>query len=206
MLDLFKPIVTPDKFHPNFANCIANPNPYAHAVLAKWAEGFVDRDGKFVAEFQTTFNSCFWELYLHAALKEAGCKIDFSHYAPDFVVTEPMPFVLEATVAQNANGTLPEWSPLDLNNHPRNLNEFNRLAMIRLLNSISEKSKKYDKHYKKLPHVAGKPFVLALSPFDRPFFYLQVSRAIEAAFTITTLMSKKPSTTRRSFPRLNRNS
>jgi hypothetical protein len=52
--------------------------------------------------------------------------------------------------------------------------------MVRLLNSISEKTKTYRESYQHLPHVAGKPFVLALTPFDQPFFYLQVQRAIEA--------------------------
>ncbi|MBL8891562.1 MAG: hypothetical protein JNL67_16400 [Planctomycetaceae bacterium] len=180
MLDLFKSLVPPERFHPNFAQCVARPNQYDRMVLAKWADGFIDRDGKFIEEFQTTFNSCFWELYLHAVLKEAGCNIDFSHHAPDYFVTAPVPFLLEATVALNATDSLPEWSPLDLDNRPRDLNEFNRLAMIRLLNSISEKSKKYTQSYQKMPHVADKPFVLALAPFDRPLFYLQIQRAIEA--------------------------
>ncbi len=179
-MDLFTPIVPPERFHPNFANCIARRNPHDEAVIAEWAGGFVDRDGKFVEEFQTTFNSSFWELYLHAILKEAGCKIDFTHHAPDFVVTDPVPFVVEAIVALNARDALPEWTPLDLNLGPRDLNEFNRVAMVRLLNSISEKTKKYRKSYQHLPHVAGKPFVLALTPFDQPFFYLQVHRAIDA--------------------------
>jgi hypothetical protein len=179
-MDLFAPIVPTDKFHPNFANCIAKPNPHDRAVIAKWADGFIDRDGKFVEEFQKSFNSCFWELYLHAVLKEAGCRIDFSHNAPDFVVTDPLPFVVEATVALNAKDTLPEWTPLDLKLRPRDLNEFNRSAMVRLLNSISEKNRKYEKSYRNLPHVMGKPFVLALTPFDQPFFYLEVQRAIEA--------------------------
>jgi len=179
-MDLFTPVVPPKRFHPNFANCIAKRNPYDEALLSKWAEGFIDRDNKFVEEFQTSFNSCFWELYLHAILKEAGCKIDFTHHAPDFVVMDPVPFVVEATVALNANDALPECTPLDLNLRPRDLNEFNRVAMIRLLNSISEKTKKYHKSYQNQPHVTGKPFVLALTPFDQPFFYLQVQRAIEA--------------------------
>ena len=179
-MDLFTPVVPPERFHPNFANIIGKRNPYDEAVLSKWAEGFVDRDGKFVQEFQTTFNSCFWELYLHAILKEAGCKIDFTHHSPDFVVTDPVPFVVEGTVALNAKDTLPEWTPLDLNLRPRDLNEFNRVAMVRLLNSISEKTKKYFKSYRNQPHAMGKPFVLALTPFDQPFFYLQVQRAIEA--------------------------
>jgi hypothetical protein len=179
-MDLFTAVVPPARFHPNFAKIIGKRNRYDEAVLSKWAEGFVDRDGKFVEEFQTTFNSCFWELYLHAILKEAGCKIDFSHGAPDFVVRDPVPFNVEATVALNAQDALPEWTPLDLNLRPSDFNEFNRVAMVRLLNSISEKTKKYLKSYQHQPHVTGKPFVLAVTPFDQPFFYLQVQRAIEA--------------------------
>lgn len=39
--------------------------------------GFEDRDGKFVKEFQTTFNSSFWELYLFACLRDGlSCKVD----------------------------------------------------------------------------------------------------------------------------------
>src|SRR5438045_3774693 len=123
-MDLFTPVVPPERFHPNFANFIGRRNPYEEAVLSNWAEGFVDRDGKFVEEFQTSFNSCFWELYLHAILKEAGCKIDFAHHAPDFVVTDPVPFVLEATVALNAKDALPEWTPFDLDLRPSDFNEF----------------------------------------------------------------------------------
>lgn len=179
-MDLFTPVIPQEKFHPNFTSIIQRPNPYDRAVLGNWADGFVDRDGKFVMEFQTTFNSSFWELYLHAMLKEVGCRIDFSHHAPDFVVTEPVPFTIEATVALNAKDTLPEWTPFDFNLRPTDFNEFNRAAMIRLLNSISEKTRKFEKSYRKLPHVSGKPFVLALTPFDQPFFYLEVQRAIEA--------------------------
>ena len=179
-MDLFEPVVAVERFHPNFANCVKNDNSYDRAVLSEWADGFVDRDGKFVEEFQTTFNSCFWELYLHAVLREAGCECDFTHHAPDFVVSGPRPFLVEATVALNAQDALPEWSSFDLNNRPSDLNEFNRVAMVRLLNSISQKSKKYIEAYQKEEHVKGKPFVLAVTPFDQPFFYLQVQRAIEA--------------------------
>jgi hypothetical protein len=179
-MDLFTPIVPPERYHPHFAKIIGNRNLYNEAVLAKWAEGFIDRDGKFLEEFQTTFNSCFWELYVHAILKEAKCKIDFTHRAPDFVVSDPVPFVVEATVALNAKDALPEWTPFDLKLRPGDLNELNRVAMVRLLNSISEKAKKYFESYQNRPHVAGKPFVLALTAFDQPFFYLQVQRAIEA--------------------------
>jgi hypothetical protein len=47
-------------------------------VLSGWADGFADRDGKFAAELQTTYNASFWDLYLFAVLKHLGIKVDFS--------------------------------------------------------------------------------------------------------------------------------
>jgi hypothetical protein len=61
-------------------------------VLEEWAKGFIDRDGKFVNEFQTTFESSMWELYLNAYLRELGATLNFSHHAPDFVVDGPAKF------------------------------------------------------------------------------------------------------------------
>jgi len=63
-MDLFAIITDPKKLHKNFLNVIGEPEDYARNVLLNWAEGFIDRDGKFLKEFQTSFNSSFWELYL----------------------------------------------------------------------------------------------------------------------------------------------
>ena len=60
-MNLFAPIVAESKMHPNFRNILATGNGYNFDVLHDWARGFVDRDGKFVEEFQTTFNSSFWD-------------------------------------------------------------------------------------------------------------------------------------------------
>src|SRR5437879_5421204 len=142
-MDLFTPIVPAEKLHPNFANVIKMENQHNLAVLQRWAEGFVDRDGKFVREFQTTFNSSFWELYLFALLKEINCAVDFTFNAPDFVVTNPTPFILEATIASNADGSTAEHESFFRSELPSDLNEFNYAAILRLANSISAKSKKY---------------------------------------------------------------
>jgi hypothetical protein len=179
-MDLFTPIVPSEKWHPNFANVIKMESQHNLTVLQRWAEGFVDRDGKFVREFQTTFNSSFWELYLFALLKEIGCSVDFTFNSPDFVVTTPTPLILEATIASNAEGATPEHESFFRSKLPSDLNEFNHSAILRLANSISAKSKKYLQSYSNLDHVKGKPFVLAVTPFDRPFAYLQVHRAIDA--------------------------
>ena len=47
-------------------------------MLNDWARGFRDRDGKFVQEFQRTFDSCFWELYVFAVLKQYRLEVDFT--------------------------------------------------------------------------------------------------------------------------------
>jgi hypothetical protein len=178
-LDLFTPVVPSHRFHPAFAKLHSEASEHEKQVFAEWSEGFVDRDGKFVKEFQTTFDSSFWEVYLHGVLKELGLTPDFRWERPDFCVTSPMPFVMEATVALHAQGTTPvtETQPLEI---PRDLNEFNRQAIIRLSNSIHSKHRRFQESYSNLPHVAGKPFVVAITAFDRPHFYLQGQRAIEA--------------------------
>jgi hypothetical protein len=107
-MDLFTPVVTEDRLHHNFLATIRPNAVGVREVLSGWADGFVDRDGKFPAEFQTTYNSSFWELYLFAVLKHLGIKVDFSHGAPDFVAAEH-PFAIEAAIASHARDDFPEW-------------------------------------------------------------------------------------------------
>lgn len=180
MLNLFDPIVAAERQHPLFQALREASNAPERAVLNAWASGFVDRDGKFVNEFQTTFESSFWELYLHAALRADGAQIDFSVASPDFVVTAPAAFVMEATVAAPAKGDPPAFGP-GPPTLPEDLNEFNRQAILRICNSLSSKSARFLNYYAGLPHVNGKPYVIALAPFDRPVSHLASHRALSAA-------------------------
>lgn len=178
-IDLFTPVVPQDRFHKAFSALYGGAKGCEREVLNGWADGFVDRDGKFVKEFQTTFDSSFWELYLHAAFTELGFRSDFQQSRPDFCIITPELFNVEATVSLHASGTSPvtETNPLEM---PRDYNEFNRQAIIRLSNSIHSKHKKYLESYSQLSHVGDRPFVIAVAPFDRPHFYLQAQRAVEA--------------------------
>jgi hypothetical protein len=150
-------------------------------LLQQWCAGFEDRDGKFIQEFQTTFNSSFWELYLHAVLKEFKLDVDYRHARPDFVVTSPHNFCIEAVTAQPIRG-----KPLEPGQTDeaiallRDLNELNRRAMVRLANSFHSKVKKYRDGYSPLEHVRGKPFVLAVAAFDSPAFFALSTRPMEA--------------------------
>ena len=178
-LDLFTPVVDEDLFHPNFRSISESWSQYDKAVLADWADGFVDRDGKFVIEFQTTFNACFWELYLHACLKSLELRVDFSHSRPDFVINNYLDkFCIEAAIASNAKGQTSEWDRNMDNLKSLNRNKIVKEATIRLANTLTAKYKKFVSSYGNLAHVRAKPFVLAIAPFEQPHFEVQNDQAM----------------------------
>ncbi|CAI3922980.1 hypothetical protein [Commensalibacter communis] len=169
-MDLFTPVVEQKLWHYNFQQIYKIANGFECDVLLNWAKGFKDRDGKFVKEFQTTFNSSFWELYIFAVLKQLGLSNDFSYAFPDFIVQGKQNFTVEAVIASNAQNTPAAYE----HDTPRpELDRFNKMNMetiLRLSSSIVSKKKKFNKHYCDAPHVKGKPFVLAISAFDSPHF------------------------------------
>jgi hypothetical protein len=180
VMDLFKFIVPEERLHQNFKSIVQSSfyTPEIE-VINGWAEGFLDRDNKFVKEFQTTFNSSFWELYLFACFKELGFSVDFSYNTPDFLVNSSQgEFIAEATIASHPDGFRPEWDK-DLESLKESSREdILRLSTIRLSNAISSKYKKYTSEYSKLSHVQNKPFVICVAPFDQAFFSSQDSLAI----------------------------
>jgi hypothetical protein len=175
---LFDPIVGAEQQHPNFQLLLRAGNSFNFAVLNDSAKGFFDRDGKFVEEFQTTFNSCFWELYLFAVLKEYGMPVDFSKASPDFCVPS-LNFNIEATSASNAQGTEPE-NAQQSSTPPPDLNAFNLRSIIRVSNSLTAKHLKYVESYAKLDHVKDRAYVVAVTNFDQPFSFIACQRPIEA--------------------------
>ncbi len=181
---LFTPVVPPDRFHKNFVSVLAPFREAERELFEAWANGFVDRDSKLLAEFQTTFNSSFWEIYLYAAFKEYGFVIDWSKVSPDFILSSSgCDFVVEATTANAAVGKPNEWDRELTREELAALRRFNALnteATIRLSNAIIGKIKKYEESYRNFPFVKGKPFVIAIAPFEQPHFNLQHDRPIRA--------------------------
>lgn len=177
-MNLFESVVPTTRQHPNFQNLLRVANGFTLDVLTDWARGFVDRDGKFVTEFQTTFNSSFWELYLYAVLKKYGMPVDFTRARPDFCIPS-IGFNIEATVASNAQDAAPEHSRLE-EVPPPDLNAFNLQSIIRLSNSLAAKHRKYLDSYAVLDHVQSRPYVVAVTNFDQPFSFMACQRPIEA--------------------------
>lgn len=181
-MDLFTPVVEEVRLHPNFQKILSPNCATERAELERWADGFPDRDGKFVHEFQTTFNSCFWEIYLFAVIKDYGYSLDWSSASPDFCVnTAGLQFTIEAVTANSAIGKPAEWERTsEMMASKIDLSELNREAIIRLSNAFMGKVQRYSKHYAKLSHVARHPFVLAIAPFEQPLFNHQYNRPITA--------------------------
>lgn len=150
------------------------------SVLENWAQGFEDRDGKFVQEFQLTFESSFWELYLNAALRTWGLVPDMTFTSPDFVVTQPTRLMIEATIAAPPKDGPPAFG-YDVCDIPDDFAKFNADAAVRICNSFDAKVRRYRNYYSALPRVAGAPFAIAIAAFDRPFAHFAASRPVIAA-------------------------
>ncbi|MCX4026936.1 glycosaminoglycan attachment site [Endozoicomonas sp. SM1973] len=179
-MNLFDAIIPVEKQHPIYKLICEEKYTPERVVLLDWADGFIDRDGNFVHEFQSTFEPCLWELYLHACLKELGASIDFSFSRPDFVATCGESICIEATIAAPPVGGAAPYGH-DASDIPDDLNEFNSQSTLRICNSFSSKEKKYRESYCHLSHVQGKPFVIAIASFDRPYSHMAAGRPVLSA-------------------------
>ena len=183
-MDLFTPIVPPEKQHENFIRTCIPGRASERTVVQKWATGFPDRDGKFVQEFQTTFNSSFWEIYLYALFKEYEFEMDWTNPSPDFLLkTSFGDVVIESVTANAALGATPEWAKTKLMTDEvtkKNFWPLNREAIIRLSSVLLDKVRKYTTHYQRLAHVVGKPYIIAVAPFEQPDFQHQYDRPMRA--------------------------
>lgn len=179
-MDLFSPRAAISRQHHVFQMLRDDRFAPEREVLDAWGEGFRDRDGKFVQQFQMTFESGLWELYLNAALACWGLKPNMSFASPDFVVEHPIQLCIEATVAEPPLGG---EGPIgyDVSDIPDDFGEFNAQASIRICNSFSSKVRRYREHYSKLPYVSNRPFAIAIAGFDRPLAHFAASRPILAA-------------------------
>lgn len=169
-MDLFSTKISKNKLNDSFKYIYKDPRfAPVREVIQSWAHGLQQRSGekiKFVNEFQTTFNSALWELYLNEMFIRLGYSIDYTKDSPDFNVTTPSGynFNVEAMVSEKSHkppvGDIFSQS------------KFKHQATLKLLGKIKDKhdlftgvkGKKFP--YSTMEHVVNKPFVLALAPFD----------------------------------------
>lgn len=195
-MDIFGPVkkVSREQWHTKFkllkeGSCSMGER----AILTQWVEGLEDRDNKMVQEFQKTFHASFWEFYLYACFKDAGFTLEQSHNRPDFMVTAPYEFNVEAVVAnikQRGKGrTEADRNIEDMMNMfvpPKNQKDFYEVqqeAVVRQASAITSKMKKYETEYSECDWVKPEiPFIIAMSS------YSQVNYGREFIYPMMTLL------------------
>jgi len=180
-MDLFTPVVPADRQHPNFTRMLDDLHAPVRAVLQTWADGFRNRNGNFVQDFQRQFDPQFWELYLFAAFKDFRFDIAQPDPAPDFLLGTPYgPISVEAAITNHPKDGIPahRGDALLKELRHRTAADIVDLATLRLCHVLQKKSAKFLKDYQQLAGVAERPFVLAVAPFDQPSAWSQNIEAI----------------------------
>ncbi len=133
----------------------------ARKIIQEIAYAYTDLDGNFVEQFQTTgFHARLWELYLHAYLHESLFISHRRHDRPDYEVEKfSGPLFIEC-VTVNPN---PDFDPPFAPTTPAQVEELNRdYTPIKFGSPLFSK---LQKRYWELPHVTGKPLLIAIHDF-----------------------------------------
>lgn len=168
-IDLFARIRPDSELHPQYLKTRDDPKMApARGALRDTVASMTDPDGNLVEQFQTHgFDARTFEIYLHALFTEAEHTIDRTHDRPDFLISRDG--VTAAVEAVTANPPpSPTYQPYDP--MPRASFQTMEEAVLFLKNETairfgSPLYSKLKKRYWELPHVAGKPLILAIETF-----------------------------------------
>jgi hypothetical protein len=160
-VDFFNPVIPPERRSLAFER-LRKDKRYSPALglMRELAHHFKDPDGNFIEQFQSTgFDARLWEMYLYALFTELGYALDREYPQPDFHCVGPLgDFFVEATTV-NVSAEPP------IVNEANRQSYFDDYVPIKFGSSLYSKVRK---EYWKLPHVVGKPFVLAIQDFHAP--------------------------------------
>ncbi len=172
-VDLFTPIIAEEKQHPSFKLMGKHLNwTPAIGMLSEMMKNFVDVDGNFVEQFQSTgFDSRIWELYLYAFLIEEGLFVERPKPAPDFMVSRygQRAFIEAVTVNPTDGEPLPgpTEGPPEMR-RPEEIKELLKGKMPIKFGSALYSKLSRKKPYWDLPDVVGQPLIFAIADFHEP--------------------------------------
>lgn len=165
--ELFNIIVSAEKLHPFFIT-LKNEQHYhaARQIMVEIFRYFEDVDGNFIEQFQSFngFDSRLFELYLFAFLTEEGFGIKRENDRPDFIIEKyGTELAVEAVIVDRKKDNPPQYFPNFKEITPDKIKKENSNDMP--LRFGSPLYSKLQKKYWELPHVKGKPFILAIADF-----------------------------------------
>jgi len=160
--NLFDLLVSQEKLHANFHKIMPLQSGEdfhgpTRIALQESFDKLPKPDGNFIKDFQSTgFDSRVWELYLNEMFHCVGLTVKQPFDRPDFLLSNGTDDVWVEAVTANASQVFAEdntsgelWGDQDE-------------VAIKLGGPLRDKLKK---KYWELPHVTGKPLVLAISDF-----------------------------------------
>jgi len=160
--EILRPQVSEEKLHRNFKIIQEGKHhEAARRMIEEIALAFIDVDGNYAKDFQTTgFNARLWELYLFAFLYEQRFAISREFNRPDFCAIKwGFPIGIEACTVNPTEG---EDRP-----NPKNEKEFKAFREEYMpIKFGSALFSKLQKKYWELPHMKGVPFILAIHDFS----------------------------------------
>lgn len=168
-LDVFLPVEPPERLNSSFLQvATAEQFTAARRVIEAMMPFFQDVDGNFIQQFQTdAFDARIWELYLFGALTELKVTFDRTYSAPDYLCDHfGSQFFVEATTVNPTvkNGIVVEPDPASMDKETLK-SYFTDYMPIKWGSALWSK---LNKRYWDLPHVTGKPIVLAVQDFHIP--------------------------------------
>lgn len=169
-VDFFTPLAPEEKLASNFRR-LASGDDFSAAreiigTMMRWHE---DADGNFVEQFQSTgFDARLWELYLFAALTEAGLRVSRPKPAPDMLARGILgEFALEATTINPSKSRDGQSLNPPTPHSPEAIQAYvQHYLPTRYAGPLTAKLRK---EYWKKPAAVGKPLVLAIQDFHAPF-------------------------------------
>ena len=178
--DLFTPILPSERLHPDFIR-LSNDSAFvpARAVIKEMMPHYVDVDGNFVEQFQSTgFDARLWELYIFAYISEEELFLDRTRPAPDFLVTKYGETVaIEAVIIGRRDDNPPQYlKPPFKMKTPADVHKAQKDEIP--LKFGSPLYTKLKKKYWELPHVQGKSLVFAIADFHDDQSMLWTSTAL----------------------------
>jgi hypothetical protein len=168
--DLFQPLDRLERLDDWFVSVATLPGyaPARAMARAVFAE-FVDPDGNFVEQFQTSgFDSRTWELFLFAYLVDTGFTIDRTHTSPDFMCEKNGGVVAVEAVTANPSGGVA--APTTLEGLKRLVQQpidevLRRIEHEQPIRLGSPLFSKLSRRYWELEHVGDVPLVFAIESF-----------------------------------------
>lgn len=165
--EILIPCVNEQQLHPYFKVLTTEPRfEAAKNLINEIVYSYIDVDGNYIKEFQTHgFDSRLWELYLYVYLYDTGALIKRDYAAPDYHISifgEEL-FIEAVTVNPSQSKERPDPAPPTTNEETA--------LLIKDYIPIKYGSTLYSKLQKKYwekPHVAEKPFILAIHDFHMP--------------------------------------